>query len=80
MADNTYRNAPDYEPRKGDVFQVLGINYTCSGVSRDKTKLRIVGHPWTSFANTSCSRLVKAAGADQWAAKVISGESAGRLV
>jgi len=70
MAENRYRNAPDYVPQKGDVFQVLGINYTCKGVSKDGTKLRIVGHPWASYANTECSRLIRAAGAAQWAAKL----------
>jgi hypothetical protein len=62
MAENRYRNNPDYVPKKGDVFRVLGINYTCSGVSKDKTKLRIVGQPMTSYANTACSTLVRAAG------------------
>lgn len=70
MAETRYINAPDYVPQKGDVFQVLGINYTCKGVSKDQTKLRIVGQPWTSYANTGCSRLVRAAGAEDWADKL----------
>lgn len=57
--EDKYQNDAEYVPCKGDVFSCNGITYICKGVSKDKTKLRIVGQSMSVYANTSCSTLIR---------------------
>lgn len=57
--EDKYQNDTEYVPRKGDVFSCNGITYICKGVSKDRTKLRIVGKSMSVYSNTNCSTLIR---------------------
>ncbi len=55
--NKSYKNS-DIQPQKGHVIENNGVVYNVKGVSKDRLKLYLEGHPMTTFANTRCSNVI----------------------